>query len=340
MKADNWILVSGATGFLGAYLLRALVREGRQVRALRRQDSDMSLVADIADEVAWVYADVLDVPALEVAFEGVQWVYHCAGYISYSPDDVAQMRAVNEEGTANIVNLCMDFGVRKLLYVSSIAALGRNEDSRLVDESTKWTDSALNTNYAISKFRAECEVWRGVAEGLRAVVINPSVIVGSGKWSDSSCRLFGRVADGLKYYPTGATGWVDVRDVADVMVLLMESDVEQTRFVVNGANCSYKQVFEWMADGLGVDAPRTKVSGWMAALAWRMEWLKGKLTGRKQLITRETAMTSAHIFEYSSAKLLDMFPTFRYRDIQHTIHTTSKQYVASKQMGKKFALLP
>ena len=174
------ILVTGATGFLGAYLLRQLVTQGHAIRALRRANSPMHLVEDIADLVEWVEADILDIVALETAFEGVTHVYHCAAMVSFHPRDVDRMMKINVEGTANIVNLSLSFGVQKLVHVSSIAAVGRSKERPQLDESSKWTTSKLNTNYAISKYMGEQEVWRGHAEGLAVGIVNPAIILGSG----------------------------------------------------------------------------------------------------------------------------------------------------------------
>jgi len=225
MNNNKITFVTGGTGFVGAYLLRYLVQEGVRVRALRRADSPMDLVAEIADKVEWVEGDILDVPFLETAMEGVDNVYHCAATVSFDPRDREHMMKVNIEGTANIVNICLSLNIRRLLHVSSIAALGREADTPHVNEAAKWSDSPLNSNYAISKFKAECEVWRGMAEGLDVVVVNPSVIVGSGYWEKGSSALFKTIGKGMKYYPAGGTGFVDVRDVARASIGLMNSDI-------------------------------------------------------------------------------------------------------------------
>jgi nucleoside-diphosphate-sugar epimerase len=167
----NKVLVTGATGFLGSYILRLLLKKGYKVRAIRRSSSPMAMLQDIADKVEWVEGDVTDLPFLEEATKDIDYVYHAAAAVSFNSKDKEKMMLVNGIGTENIVNVCLDNGVKKLLHVSSIAALGRKENVTEIDENAQWENSPLNSDYAISKFKAECEVWRGIQEGLNAVII-------------------------------------------------------------------------------------------------------------------------------------------------------------------------
>ena len=213
MQKDSLVLVTGATGFVGSYLIRSLLQKGMRVRALRRKNSRLDLLAGVADKVEWIQADVTDTGALEDAFEGVTHVCHCAAIVSFHPKDADKMLKVNVEGTANIVNLCLDFGVKKLVYVSSIAALGRATNRPHLDESCKWVESKDNSRYAISKYGAEMEVHRGIAEGLSVAIVSPSVIVGSQYWDEGMAGFFKKIDQGLKFCPSGGSGFVDVRDV-------------------------------------------------------------------------------------------------------------------------------
>ena len=243
----------------------------------------------MADRVEWVVADLLNPPALLEAMDGVKQVYHCAAKVSYQPVHFNEMKRINVEGTANIVNMALEAKIEKLLHVSSVAALGRNPQSPHVDETTPWMDSPTNTHYAISKLLAEREVQRGIAEGLNAVIVNPSIVLGKSNWDESSGRLISRVYEGLRYYTNGVKGYVDVQDVVNIMVELMNSSITGERFIVAAVNLTYKDFFAQVARYLGVPPPTTLANGWMGEVAWRMETVKSWFSRRPPLITRETA---------------------------------------------------
>ncbi|MFN4253971.1 MAG: NAD-dependent epimerase/dehydratase family protein [Saprospiraceae bacterium] len=326
---DNQLtLVTGGTGFLGSYLLRELVAKGCRVRALRRASSQMDLVRDVADRVEWAEGDVNDLWALEEALRGVTHVYHCAAMVSFHPRDVRNMMKINVEGTANIVNLCLETGVRKLVHVSSIAAVGRTKERPQLDETSKWVDGPLNTNYAISKHLSEMEVWRGHAEGLPVGIVNPAIILGAGRWHEGSARFFKQVFDGLKFCPVGRSGFVDVRDVARFMVSLMDSGISGQRYILSADSWSYRQFFDAVAASLQVPAPGIRVEPWLAEVAWRVEWLKEKLTGIQPMVTRESARTSVNSFFYGNEKSRSVFG-FEYRPLAETIAEVGAQFLAA-----------
>lgn len=313
------VFVTGGTGFLGSHLLRHLVAQGQQIRALRRANSRLDLVADIAQKVDWVEGDVNDLPALEAIFaEGVTQVYHCAAVVSFHPRDRAKLLKINVEGTANIVNFCLETGVKKLVHVSSIAALGRSPQRRDLDETCLWVENPLNTHYAISKYRSEMEVWRGQAEGLPVAIVNPAMILGAGRWDEGTARLFQQVKKGLRFWPAGTTGFVDVADVVRFMQLLMESDISGERYILSAENWPYKQFFEQVAAELGVAPPSTRVTPFLAEMAWGVEWLREKLTGSQPIVTRESARSSGQAFFYDNRKSRSVFG-FGYRSVEETI---------------------
>ncbi|MEM7105085.1 MAG: SDR family NAD(P)-dependent oxidoreductase [Bacteroidota bacterium] len=333
------ILVTGGTGFLGAYLLRYLVNAGQQVRAIKRTNSPMDLVNDIAHKVEWVEGDILDIFSIRDAMKGVTQVYHCAATVSFSQKDRNRMMKVNVEGTTNIVNTCLEFGSPRLLNVSSIAALGRNPHITNIDENTLWQDTPLNSNYAISKFKAECEVWRGKVEGLNMVIINPSVILGSGYWSVGTSTFFNSIYKGLKFFPQGRTGFVDVRDVAQIMIQLMNSDISGKRFIVNGHNIHYKTLLDEIAKSMNKKSPSIKVNPLLREVAWRVEALRTSILGGKPMVTRETALVSSHSFIYDNARIKAELGKDIFRPIKTTIAETAEQYLASKSEGKDFSVL-
>ncbi|MDO8368310.1 MAG: NAD-dependent epimerase/dehydratase family protein [Saprospiraceae bacterium] len=332
MQKDSLVLVTGATGFVGSYLIRLLLKKGVSVRALRRKSSRMSLIAGLEDKVEWVEADVTDLGALEDAFEGVTHVCHCAAVVSFHPKDRHKMMKINIEGTKNIVNLCLDFGIKKLVHVSSIAALGRTPNRPHLDENCKWVESKANSRYALSKYGAEMEVQRGIAEGLSAAIVSPSVIVGSQDWEEGMAGFFKKIDAGLKYCPSGGSGFVDIRDVVRFMTLLLESDISGERYILNSDNLSHRQFFGMIAKELGVPPPPITVGPFLAEVAWRVEWLKEKILGTTPLATKESARASVTNYTYGNEKSRSVFG-FEYLTMEQTVRDTAAQYLEAKQEG-------
>ena len=316
------ILVTGGSGLLGAELIRQLLQSGKRVRALVNQ-KPLSLPSHPMLEQA--QGSILDVMALEEAMQGVEDVYHCAALVSFDPGDDARLYKINVEGTANLVNAALDAGVRRFAFVSSVAALGRHKDGVPVDESMNWSKETHNSRYGQSKYLAEMEVWRGMAEGLNAVVVNPSVIIGPGDWNSSSTAIFKSVYNGFPWYSEGVNGFVDVRDVAKAMILLTEKDIFGERFILNGHHATYKSVFELMAKAFGKNPPHRKVTPFLAGLVWRWEKIKSKITGTKPLVTKETAETALATVEYRNDKLLKALPGFTYTGLEESIAFTCKE---------------
>jgi dihydroflavonol-4-reductase len=307
------ILVTGGTGLLGSHFLLEMTKSGRTVRALKRPASDLNMVRKIfsyyvanPDEylktIEWVEADLLDFGAVEDAMEGITEVYHAGAVVSFYPSDHKKMLKVNINGTANLINLALEKEVEKFCYVSSVAVLGRTDNDELLTEETHWKTSKKNSVYSISKYGAEREVWRGMEEGLNAVVVNPSVILGPGYWEDNS-GLFRLVWEGLKYYTQGVNGYVDVRDVARAMMLVMDQNMFRERFIVSSENLSYQELFNLMAKHLGKPAPAVNVPSSLTHIAWRVEAVRSFITKSKPEVTREMATTTTQKFFYSNEKL-------------------------------------
>jgi nucleoside-diphosphate-sugar epimerase len=338
---DTPVFITGATGFMGSYLLRYLWQCGyTRIRALRRSQSAMDLVADVADQVEWVEGDVLDPVILEEAMQGIRQVYHCAALVSFDSRDRRQMMAINAHGTANMVNAALYAGIDKLVQVSSIATLGRTRDGSLLDEQAKWQRSDFNTNYSISKFLAEQEVWRGIAEGLCAAIINPCVILGGGRWQEGTPQIFKTIAGGYPFYTSGTVSLVDVRDVARFAVQLMESEVHSERFILAAESWGYEAFLKAVAAELGVRPPWLKARGWMLGLAWRSAWLWARLSGTRPLLTRETAMNARLNFRYDNSKSIQQFD-FHYTPLAQTIAETARQFLeAQREPGLPARVLP
>jgi nucleoside-diphosphate-sugar epimerase len=310
------ILVTGATGLVGSHLIKQLVQQNRQVRALYR-----SAIPSFegSDKVEWIKGDILDVFSLEDALQNVQQVYHCAAIVSFSPKEKNNLLHTNIEGTANMVNACIDAGIQKLLFVSSVSALGRIRENVMIDETMNWTEETSNSEYGKSKYLAEMEVWRGIAEGLNAVIVNPSIILGAADWNKGSTAVFKKAYDEFAYYTDGVTGFVDINDVVQAMILLMESDVAAQRFILNGDNVSYRELFTQIANAFDRKPPYKKASPLLAEIVWRVETVRCKLSGSKPLLTKETTKTAQAKVYFSNKKLSQYFPSFQYTSLPNSV---------------------
>ncbi|MBC7892218.1 MAG: NAD-dependent epimerase/dehydratase family protein [Sphingobacteriaceae bacterium] len=302
------LLLTGATGLVGSFTVRRLLQENYKIRALVRPGADRSLLSDVENQVNWCEGDVLDVLSLERALEGVTQVIHAAAVVSFVPKDRRTMYKINVEGTANVVNACLRAGVKKLVYVSSVAALGRSNKPglaipQIIDETSKWEDSPLNSHYAKTKYGAELEVWRASSEGLPVVVVNPSVILGEGDWQRSSTQLFKYAYDEHVFYPAGSLNYVDVFDVAEAIFRLLTSEIKNERFVLNAGSLPYRDFLEKTAQAFGKKSPTMRVPGTAAAVLWRLEALRSWLTGKAPLLTRETAQSASHSYFYPNEKI-------------------------------------
>ncbi|QTN37836.1 NAD-dependent epimerase/dehydratase family protein [Cryomorphaceae bacterium] len=334
------IFVTGGTGLVGSHLLYELAQVQNpgapKIRALYRSEARKNHVLEVFelysgsaqeqfDKIEWIRGDLSDLGVLEDAMRGVDLVYHCAALVSFDPRDRDRLFKVNEEGTANIVHTALACGVRKLAYVSSVAALGRSETGDKIDESTSWKSGPENSQYAISKYAAEQQVWKGTQEGLPAVMVNPSIILGPGFWEAGSSKIFSSIAGGFSFYSKGINGFVDVRDVTSALVTLASSDLENERFVLSAENRSYQEVFTWIAEGLGVRAPHINTPAWLGNVVWRIEWLRSRLTGKSPMVTKETAATAQQFVRYGSEKIKEEFG-FTFRSLKETIQETAKHF--------------
>ncbi|WP_420150324.1 NAD-dependent epimerase/dehydratase family protein [Spirosoma sp.] len=333
----NPVFITGATGFIGSHIARKYLADGHSVSVLHRPQSGFGMLADVAEQIAWYEGDVLDIPSLESAIQvgrdpGSLDVIHAAAIVSFVPKDRDQMDLINVEGTANVVNVCLKAGVRKLGYVSSVAAIGRpvakggNADEPVrIDESQKWEESPNNSAYAKSKYRAELEVWRGVAEGLNAVMVNPSIVVGAGDWNRSSLRLIKYVYDERPFYPAGLVNYVDVLDVTDALVRLMESDVTAERFILNGGTIPYRSLLEQIAVVLKKRPPTMRIPPALARLLWPAEALRAWLMNKAPLITRETARSASSLYAYNGHKIEQLLD-FQYRPLSDTLKRVANAF--------------
>jgi len=331
------ILVTGASGFVGQHLVRQLSAQGKAVRALYRNTLPGPALQSLPG-ILWQQADLLDIFEVAAVMTGIDEVYHCAAIVSFDPARKEEMMHQNVECTINIVNAALDEGIRKLLYVSSIAALGRSDgDTMAINEDTEWEESSRNSVYSMSKYQAEMEVWRGIAEGLEAVMINPGIILGEGDWNKGSAKLM-QVVDGeFPFYTRGINSFVDVMDVVRIMITLMESPIQAERFIVSAGNFEYRDIFTKMADALGKKPPSIKASPLLTNIVARWTVFKSKLTGTEPTITPETARTAQTKCYYNNDKLLKALPDFRYRPIAETIQRMAAAYKLKDLSGLSIA---
>ena len=320
------IFITGCNGLVGSFVARTFIREGYPVRALKRQSSDLRLVQDIAGQIDWVEGDILDLSGLARAIEGASVVIHSAAMISFSPADKARMHKINVEGTSNIVNVCLAKNVSQLCHVSSVAALGRKKNERIITEEAKWENSGYNSNYAQTKHLAELEIWRGIAEGLRAVIVNPSVILGPGNWEQGSTKLFKYVWDQHAFYTGGSINYVDVRDVSQIIFQLIRSEITLERFILNGGSIKIKELFDKIATRFGKKPPSVPVNPLLAAVAWRLEYMRSLITGKDPLITRETAQIAQKEYVYPNNKVKQQLG-YTFYPVEDTIAWTCTELI-------------
>ncbi|WP_439558828.1 NAD-dependent epimerase/dehydratase family protein [Dyadobacter sp.] len=328
------VLITGATGLVGSNVARRFIQEKHKVVALVRPGADRSLLAGIEDQITWAEGDILDLGSLEKAIEEADCVVHTAAVVSFVPADRKMMYKVNVEGTANVVNVCLKYQTRKLCFVSSIAAIGRPDPRKaaadaevVLDENHRWEDSPENSDYAKTKHFAELEVWRGIAEGLNAVIVNPTLILGGGDWNKSSTQIFRYIYQQKPFYTDGLANYVDVEDVAEIVVRLLHSDISGERFLLNAGSISYKNLFYMIADAMNKKRPSFRVGAGLAGVIWRVEAVRTWLLGTKPLITKETARSAARKVTYRNEKIKNAL-NFDFQPIEKTVKRVSETLLA------------
>lgn len=319
------VLVTGGTGLVGAHVLLHLL-DGKEdyVRAIYRNPKHIEKTKSLFENyhksqlfsyIQWVQADITDVPSLEIAFQDITQVYHCAGFISFNPNDEDQLRKINIEGTANIVNFCIDKKVAKLCHVSSIAALGDlAQQETEITETTEWNPEVLHSDYAISKYGAEMEVWRGLQEGLQVVIVNPGIILGPGFWNQGSGLLFTTIKKGMPFYTRGSSGYVAVTDVVAIMKQLMDSDCSGERFILIAENRSYKDIITTIAQKIGAQKPKLEAKSFLLNVAWRLDYVLSKLLRVKRKLSKHSVISLQSIDTFSSQKI-QTYLGYRFKEI-------------------------
>ena len=332
------ILVTGGTGVVGAHLLVELARKNKPIVAIYRRKEGIEVVRNLFktitpkllknfEQIQWKKVTLNDVSALNEAFEGVQYVYHCAAKVSFADYKEETLKKSNIEGTANVVNAALKHKVKKLAYVSSIAAIGSEKNIKQVDEDSNWEANQNHTAYAYTKYGAELEVWRASQEGLPVVIINPSVILGGQLWNRSSASLFKSVANGLRFYPTGDTALVSLDDVIFILVHLMESDIKNERFILVAENSSQKELLKKIAISLGKKPPKISLKPSLLYLLFILEKSLDVLFIRKNFLSISFIQSLASKQHYIGSKICNRID-FQYSSIDECITKLGKSYKA------------
>ncbi len=340
------IYVTGGTGLLGSHLLIDLTRENQPIRAIYRSKEKRKQTEQLFkyyypdnwqskfEQIEWVLGDILDVPFLNDSMKNCEYVYHCAALVSFHKGDFNQLIKINREGTANIVNACLSLGIKKLCYVSSTAAIGAStasspaitdvtETVEVISEKTKWKNTPTTSGYSISKYNAEREVWRGIEEGLNAVIVNPCVILGAGNWNDSSLTIFRTLKKGLRFYPPGKNATVDARDVSNIMVTLMKGDIHSERFLCIGSNQSFYDLMNEISKQLNVKPPSVKTSRFLVEIARRISWFFSIFSSKKPSITKETVESLFGERTYDNSKIISEIG-YTFKTLEETIENAIK----------------
>ena len=334
------ILITGATGLVGSNLALHLLENGEAaIRCIYRKEIQIERTKvlfelynkiELFDKIDWVKADILDIPSLEIAFINVAQVYHCAAKISFNPNDEKILRKTNIKGTANIVNFCIDKKVKKLCHVSSIAALGDlAQHENTITENSEWNKEILHSDYAISKYGAEIEVFRAQQEGVAVVIVNPGIILGAypKNWNknNGSGALFTTVKKGISFYTTGSTGYVSVTDVVKIMRLLMLSSIENERFIVVAENKSYQEIIFSIAKKMNVKPPRIEAKPWLLSIACKLDWLASLLFISKRKLSKSNAQSLVTTDVFSNKKIIETL-NYTFEPVEETLKTVVSSF--------------
>jgi nucleoside-diphosphate-sugar epimerase len=301
------VLVTGATGLLGSWISKELAESGHQVSALKRSESKKPYFLDKLEKLQWVEGDLLDPLQMEKILEEIDWIIHCGALVSTKQSERELMYQTNVTGTQIIVDLALQQEKEYFLHVSSVAAVGRPKDQKLIDEETTWEESKYITHYARSKYLAEKEVWRGFSEGLKGSIINPSVILGPGNWDHSSGRFFGYVQKEGRFLTSGALNIVDVRDVSRASLRLLDEQIIGERFILNSDNLTYTEFFQQIAKSFQKRAPWMKLGKAFLRFLKIPENILAFVLRKDPFLTRDMVNNFFSSHKFSSEKFQNRF---------------------------------
>lgn len=320
------IAVTGANGLLGSFIIRKLIETNESFIAIKRKGSDISLLEDVNEKITWVDADILDAVALNDAFKNATRVIHAAAIVSFNPARAKEVMDINVQGTRNVVNACLTLEIKRLVHISSVAALGRQKGQQVIAEDNKWVESSWNSVYAKSKYLAELEVFRGQEEGISSVIINPSLILAEANWNISSAQLFKYAWDEKPFYMDGFINYVDVKDVSELAYRLLLSKIEGARFIVSAGKISYKDFFGKLAKEFNKKAPTLRLTSNILRIGALIETFYAKIIGAEPRLTRETARLAGSEFLFDSEKIKNLL-NFEFQPIDKTLQRCCRYYI-------------
>ncbi len=319
------VLVTGASGFLGRYLIEELLAMteheiiGVYHSNLPERQSNHRLT--------YVKCNLYDTYSIADLISEVSLVIHAAAIVSFDQRQEAEMYRFNVESTNNIVNACLEHNIDKLVHISSISALGRH-DGHTIDATHLSGPDITYSPYGKSKKYSELEVWRGIQEGLTASIINPSLIMGSGDWSKGSPKMIQTVAKGMKYYPTGTTGFVYAKDVARLARLVLSPGIcDHQGILCSAENNSYLEIMTLVARSLGVTPPTRPIQDWQIKVIGIINSISHllRLTS-KQIITKESLNTASQSLSYDGTNALQV-EGFEYTPMTQAIDEICQEYL-------------
>ncbi|MEH0158230.1 NAD-dependent epimerase/dehydratase family protein [Limibacter armeniacum] len=317
--------ITGCTGFIGSHIAQKIIDSGGKIKALKRENSDLSSLGSLAEQIEWTDVNIMDPNNLQEAMQGTDIVIHAAATVSFNPAQKENMFKTNVQGTANIVNASLELGIKKFCHISSIAAIGSSEHTLELDETNKWVNDDLTSPYSESKYLAEQEVWRGIAEGLEAVIVNPSVVLGVGDWQRSSVKVFNYITENPPYYPSGLLNYVDVRDVSEIVLKLIQSNTTGERFILNAEAIPYRKAFSIMAKHLGAKAPNKKLPLLLAKVLVKIEAFRAWMANKEPKITDDLIRSTAKKYYYSNQRIKHKFG-YEFRKLEDTMQWVGKHY--------------
>jgi len=327
------IAVTGANGLLGSYVVRTLIEQREPFLAIKRKDSDISLLADVNDKITWRDADVLDVISLDEAFKNVTCAIHTAAVVSFNPSRAKQVMQINVQGTRNVVNACLANGVKRIVHVSSVAALAAQKGQTTVTEENKWVENQHQTVYAKSKYLSELEIFRGQEEGISSVIVSPSAILADANWDNSSAQIFKYVWKQSPFYSDGAINYVDVIDVANIIYTLLRMPIEAERFIVSAGKMPYKELFGLIAKGFGKKKPSIRINKNFLKIGAYFESLRSIISGSEPRLTKETARIADANYFFENRKIVDRL-NFEFQPIDKTLQRCCRYYMAKMDAKK------
>jgi dihydroflavonol-4-reductase len=338
------ILITGATGLIGSHLTCRLIGQGKNIIALKRENSNLknleqvaqlySITAQQLQQIQWVQGDLSDIFSLIDAMQGVEEVYHCAGLVSFDKKHRDSLQKINSEGSANMINAALECGIKKFCHVSSVATLPNHDNKKIVDENIYWKSSPANSCYAISKYGGEREAWRGVEEGLNVVIVNPAVVLGAGCYGQSSSRLIDECYKGIKVYTEGVAGYIDVRDVVTCMISLMERGKFGQRYVLSAENMAFSSVFNLFHDAFGRPHAKYKAGKNMLAIGTLLDSVCCSFSGKERRLTPDISRAALEKSYFSNEKIKNVLP-IQFIPIKETVAYIAADFLQRLTLSKK-----